>query len=309
MPCYHPLKGWKSKSVNPVTGKRPVTFNRKQAYVDMPVTIPCGQCVGCRLERSRQWAIRCIHEAEMHEKNCFVTLTFNEEHLPKDRSIDVRHWQKFMKRLRKKYGSGIRYFHCGEYGDINMRPHYHAIIFGHDFDDKKLWKIKDENPLYVSDELQELWSHPKSGEPFGFCSLGAVTFQSCAYVARYIMKKQTGKSASDHYQWIDPETGEIHQRKPEYVTMSRRGGIGQAWLKKYKPDIFPNDFVVINGRKMRLPKYYDRQLELEHPAEFRSVKSARVVEAKRHSDNNTPERLKVREQVKLKQAERLIRPL
>ena len=179
-------------------------FNPKYAYqADQPEKLPCGQCVGCRLERSRQWAIRCMHEAQMHEDNCFITLTFNPESLD-DRSnpwsLDVRDFQLFMKRLRKKYGAGIRFYHCGEYGELNKRPHYHACIFGFDFPDKRLWKVTNSgHRLYISESLDELW-------PFGFCTIGNVTFESAAYVARYIMKKVNGDAAADHYEWIDEDT-------------------------------------------------------------------------------------------------------
>lgn len=255
----------------------------------MPVTVPCGQCVGCRLERSRQWAIRCVHEASLYEDNCFLTLTYNDDHLPKDRSLDVRAFQLFMKRLRKEHGDGIRFFHCGEYGPRYGRPHYHACIFNFDFADKKLWKITNEVPLYISENLCRLW-------PYGYSTVGAVTFQSAAYVARYIMKKITGDAAASHYEWVDDQ-GEVHQRKPEYTTMSRRPGIGKGWLEKYTSDVYPGDFVVLNGTKMRPPKYYDRQYEAAFPADFKKIRGARVRGAKEHADNNTRDRLRVREKV------------
>ena len=116
MACYTPLKGYRSTELTK-NGKRKIVFNRNHGFADLPVTVPCGQCIGCRLERSRQWAIRCTHEASLWEKNCFITLTYNDENLPKDGSLDVTHFQKFMKRLRKKHGAGIRFYHCGEYGD------------------------------------------------------------------------------------------------------------------------------------------------------------------------------------------------
>ena len=200
MPCYHPLKGYKSKERNK-SGKRSIVFNIKEGLYDQHVTVPCGQCIGCRLERSRQWAIRCSHEAQMHEKNCFITLTFSDEHLPEDRSVDVRHFQLFMKRLRKRYGDGIRFFHCGEYGDHFGRPHYHACIFNHDFEDKKIWKQSGSGEIiYRSASLEELW-------PYGYSSVGEVTFESAAYVARYITKKVTGDPAQEHYEYIDPKSG------------------------------------------------------------------------------------------------------
>lgn len=275
-------------------------------FADRPMKVACGQCIGCRLERSRQWAIRCHHEASLWENNCFITLTYNDEHLPEDRSLQLRDYQLFMKRLRKAYGPGIRFFHCGEYGERFGRPHYHAILFNLDFQDKKLWKMVNGLPLFTSGELSELW-------PFGYSSVGAATFSSAAYVARYIMKKQTGAGADvlkeiedpatgavhlrKHYEWIDPETGQVHSRRPEYVTMSRRPGIGRGWLDKYRSDVWPDDFVVIDGKKMKPPRFYDRCIELDDPDLHKAVKRKRQAGNLAHADNQTPERLAVREKV------------
>ena len=189
MACYHPLKGYRSSELTK-NGKRKIVFNRNQGYADLPVTVPCGQCIGCRLERSRQWAIRCHHEASLYENNSFITLTYADEYLPQNGSLDLNAQQKFFKRLRKKYGSGIRFYACGEYGSKFGRPHYHACLFNHDFADKTLWKITNDVPLYRSSSLEELW-------PYGHSSVGNVTFQSAAYVARYILKKITGEHADN----------------------------------------------------------------------------------------------------------------
>ena len=301
MPCFTPLKGWKAKTANS-DGKRPVVFDRALAYVDRPVTVPCGQCIGCRLERSRQWAMRCLHEAQMHEDNSFITLTYDDEHLPENRSLDIRHFQLFMKRLRKKIGVKIRFYHCGEYGENFGRPHYHACLFGYDFPDKTLWKKSNEMPLYRSELLEGLWT-------FGYSSIGRVTFESAAYVARYIMKKITGDRADTHYEWICPETGEIFERKPEYTTMSRRPGIGRQWLDAYHEDVYPEDFVVIKGKKMRPPKYYDAQFEIVEPKLHRRMKSKRIITAKKRAGENTPARLKVRQSVQEKRLQQLPRNL
>ena len=137
MTCYAPLHGYYSQERNPKTGKRSVVFSRNSGYDDRRVSVPCGQCIGCRLERSRQWAVRCVHESSLHRFSSFITLTYNDEHLPSDRSLNVEHFQRFMKRLRKHLEPlKIRFFHCGEYGDKFRRPHYHAIVFGYDFPDR-----------------------------------------------------------------------------------------------------------------------------------------------------------------------------
>lgn len=280
---------------------------------DESLDLPCGQCIGCRLERSRQWAMRCYHEASMYEENCFITLTYNDEHLPENKSLDVAHFQKFMKRLRKRFGAGIRFFHCGEYGEKYFRPHYHACLFNFDFPDKKLWKVNNNHRLYISESLSELW-------PFGFSTIGDVTFESAAYVARYIMKKVTGDAADSHYERVCLETGEVFNLKPEYTTMSRRPGIGKPWFDKYHKDVYPSDFVVINNKKLKPPKYYDTLEErysdalkslgnVSYEHTFDSIKDSRKMKATKFVDNNTPERLNVRESVQLARLKKLPRTL
>jgi len=195
-----------------------------------------------------------------------------------------------MKRLRKKYGDDIRFYMAGEYGEQFGRPHYHACMFNFDLPDKKLWKKERDHPLYTSESLQDLWG-------MGFTSIGGVTFQSAAYVARYIMKKVTGEPAEDHYTWSDPETGEIHTRKPEFTNMSRRPGIGSQWINTYMSDVFPRDFMVVNGKKVSPPRYYTNQYEMLYPEEAARLKLRRQKNAKKRSADNTPARLKVREEV------------
>lgn len=296
MVCFQPLKGWKSKTINEKSGKRSVVFSRNLGLVDLPVELPCGQCSGCRLERSRQWAMRCVHEAQLHEDNIFITLTYDNEHLPYGGSLYYRDFQLFMKRLlvhadrHLKRHPGIRFYMCGEYGENFGRPHYHAVMFNYDLPDKKLFKMERGNPLYTSEILSELWGK-------GLTSVGGVTFQSAAYVARYIMKKVTGDAAEDHYTRIDPETGEVFERVPEFTNMSRRPGIGAKWLEKYRRDVFPRDYVVLNGQKVTPPRYYTAQHELLYPEEVARIKVARRKRASERSHDNTPQRLKVREQV------------
>lgn len=302
MPCFHPLKGYRSAVVNPSTGKRGLVFKNIGAFTDLPVTVSCGNCLGCRLDRSQAWAIRCYHELQSHSDNCFITLTYDDEHLPIGNSLCLSDFQKFMKRLRKRYGAGIRFFHCGEYGPLHARPHYHAILFNHNFDDKLLWSRRDDILLYTSAALEELW-------PFGFSSVGDATFESAAYVARYIMKKVTGKMAEAHYSSFDPSTGEIFTRSPEYITMSRRPGIGHEWLKKYESDIYPCDFVVVGDRKKRVPRYYDKIIEMDNGELLDLLKRKRVLLANRNAHDNTPERLAVRKEVlksRLKQLPRRV---
>lgn len=295
MPCYHPLLAWRDSSkVNPKTGKSSLVFTAPANWRECePLKIPCGQCVGCRLERSRVWAVRCVHEASLHERNCFITLTYNDENLPSDRSLKMKHYQDFMKRLRKRYGEGIRFFHCGEYGSLNQRPHYHAILFNHDFEDKKLWKVNNGFKLYVSDSLSRLW-------PFGYASIGDVSFESAAYVARYVLKKVTGDAQEAHYKG----------RQPEYVTMSRRPGIAHEWFLRYKNDIFPNDKCVIrDGLLVRPPRYYDKIFDEIDPIAFKDVLTVRKLKALKSDQTVDYIRLGVKEKCKNKQLKSLIRPI
>lgn len=259
MPCYHPMLAYRAKEPNPETGKRSIVFNPNDGISSMSVTLPCGQCIGCRLERSRQWAIRCMHEASEHEENSFITLTFNNENLHPSGSLQLEDFQKFMKRFRKAiHPLKIRYYHCGEYGENLGRPHHHACIFGYQFPDKKLWRQSKGVNLYRSTQLEKLW-------PYGYCSIGDVTFESAAYVARYIMKKQTGKQGEEHY-------GDL---KPPYTTMSRRPGIGRHWYDKYSQDLYPSDECVIRGQILKPPKFYDSIYDLQDPESMKQIKRAR----------------------------------
>ncbi|AXH77650.1 MAG: replication initiator protein [Microviridae sp.] len=309
MPCYKPIEAWYSKSLNP-TGKRSLVFNAKQALQpDAPIEIACGQCIGCRVERSRQWAVRCCHEASLYTVNSFVTLTFDNEHLhqrEKPWSLDKSDLQKFMKRLRKFYfgskKSDIRYYACGEYGDKNSRPHYHILLFNFDFPDKELFNISNGNRYYISEQLSKIW-------PYGFCIIGDVTYQSAAYVARYINKKITGDGAEDHYQAVDIETGEIYEVLPEFNLMSRRPAIGRDWFDTFSGDVYPSDFVVIDGKRHRPPKYYDKLFESLDAEHLEYIKDMRNIKAQRFNDENTRSRLDVREQVFARKIDKLVRPL
>lgn len=302
MPCYKPIEAWYSKEVNS-SGKRSLVFNEKAAYSSRSMQIPCGQCIGCRLERSRQWAMRCVHESSLHESNCFITLTYDDEHLPANGSLVKKHHKDFIKRLRKHcYPKKIKFYLCGEYGDRNGRPHYHAIIFNHDFFDKSLISVSGDSRLYNSPQLTKLWGH-------GLTSVGDVTFESAAYVARYILKKVTGEQADEHYKSVDSETGELSVIEPEYTSMSNRGGgIGRAWYEKYKHDL-DKGFITMRGVKMRPPRFYDKLIEQDNSYFMDFLKFEREKEADSHVDDNTRERLDVREKVKKSQINQLKRNL
>jgi len=279
--CFHPLRAWRDDS-------QAITFSHAKG-VGFGFPLPCGQCIGCRLERSRQWAMRCVHEASLYEENCFITLTYSDEYLPRDGSLKKNHFQGFMKRLRSRFvGRRIRFFHAGEYGSRFRRPHYHACLFNFDFADKKLFKVSNGNRLFTSDVLDSVWNR-------GFGSVGSLTFESAAYTARYIMKKVTGDGAAEHYLGCDDVTGELTALEPEYTTMSRRPGIGRDWYEKYRGDVFPGDDVILRGRKMRPPRFYDCIYEQENPQDFARIKADRVRAGLKHKDDSTPARLAVRE--------------
>lgn len=249
-------------------GKKAIVFSYQPNAE--PIQLPCSQCIGCRLERSRKWAARCYHESQLHKENCFVTLTYSDEHLPSDHSLHKRHYQLWLKKLRNRFpDSKIRYFLCGEYGsdENTKRPHFHACLFGIDFPDKIIWKSSGENTLYMSKILDETWNR-------GISTIGKLTFASAAYTARYCMKKVTGEAAEDHYKWYD-ESGKEHILEPEFIAMSRKPGIGYEWYKKYKDDLFPSDNMVINGKGSKPSKYYDMLHERYFPEEMEVIKQKR----------------------------------
>lgn len=278
MPCYHPLPGWYSKERN-ASGKRSIVFSIEQGFKDRKVEVPCGTCIGCRLERARQWAVRCMHEAKLWESNCFVTLTYDDAHVPKDMSLRPRDFVLFMKRLRHE-APGVRFLQCGEYGDKYARPHHHAILFNCGFADRVRLKYKDGVQLWKSERLDSLWGQ-------GFCTIGEVTFQSAGYVARYSLKKVLGPAADLHY----------GARVPEYMTMSRRPGIGHDWVVKYMSDYYPSDEVVVDGKVCKPPRYYDTLYERFDAVGMRRIRAQRC-RARAEDVDSTGRRLTDREVVK-----------
>lgn len=303
MPCYHPLHGYKSKHLNP-TGKRSIVFKLSSGLLSEPVSVPCGRCIGCRLESSRQWALRCVHESQLHEDNAFITLTYAPDRLPYGGTLIKKDFQDFMKRLRKRVEPRkISYFHCGEYGERTRRPHYHALLFGLRFSDQQPYsRSPDGTVLYTSAVLSSLWPH-------GFSTVGEVTFESAAYVARYVMKKITGAQAEDHYTVIEPETGEVIRLQSEYTTMSLKPAIAKLWYEQFKGEVFPADEVVIRGKVMKPPKYYDRLLELHDIGAHAVVKADRKEAAAARASDSTTRRLREREEIKIAQTQNLKRKI
>ena len=218
MPCYNPISGYR-------TPNGTVVFTELARHgTTEPITVKCGQCIGCKLERSRAWAMRCVHEANLYKRNCFITLTYNDENIPERNQLKYEHIQQFLKKLRKHAEPNIVRFYLGaEYGTQNDRPHYHAILFNWDWEDKKYFKTtgSGEN-IYTSARLDRLWGH-------GYASTAEMTFESAAYIARYCLQKVTGEAAKEHYKRQD-ENGE-YMLEPEFNQMSTRPGIGADWFR------------------------------------------------------------------------------
>ncbi len=335
MPCYSPLKGWKC----PYSGG--ILFKDSGGLQKMEVS--CGQCIGCRLDHSRMWAMRIIHESCMWNDrggNCFITLTYSDENVPDDWSLHKNHFVKFMKRLRKVFApQKIRYFHCGEYGNVckhridlervgcplcNVgRPHYHAALFNCSFCDLESYATQDGIVRYTSPMLERIWKN-------GFVDVGDLNFESAAYIARYALKKVTGARAHDHYMDYDMD-GVIKWLAPEYITMSRghrceecrkkggrqpnclmcTGGIGYDWFQKYKKDIFPSDEVPVPGSGVfkGVPRYYEEIFKCEDPLSLEDIKAVRQVFMEEHAHEYTPERLMTKYKVKKAQAALLKRSM
>lgn len=266
--------------------------SREPHYLAKRIQVPCQQCLGCRDDRAKQWAMRIMHEASLHPANSFVTLTYDPAFLPERGTLVKKHFQDYMKRLRFRIEPArVRFYHCGEYGDEHGRPHYHAILFNYTYPDMQYKRRTSRGDrVYTSELLAGDWG-------MGLCEIGEVTYESAKYVAGYVIDRVTGDLAEDYYQRVDPETGEIYSLLPEYATMSRRPGIGKGWFEKFPKDVFPKDYVIVDGRKHKVPRFYDEALKSVDERAFLELKEAREVRGLRHSVNNSPDRLKVREEI------------
>lgn len=251
--------------------------------------------------------------------NSFLTLTYSDDFLPSDWSLNHDDFQRFMKRLRKSLSPAkIRYMMCGEYGDRDTelyneslhnkiipheknvgRPHYHVCLFGYQFPDLIPAGQNNGVIFYDSEILTRLWG-------LGRVAVGHLTFESAAYTARYITKKITGDIATDHYTRTDLITGETNQLLPEYLQASRRPGIGHGWFKKYSDDL-KKDYIVIRGVKMKPAKYYDRLFEQLDPEFYEQNKSAREITALETFEHCDTLRLTVKEGIKKRKLNQLTR--
>ncbi len=312
MACRHPMDA--AREIG--KGQKPLIYAHGRRPNPLAVgwealQIPCGQCRSCRLEKSRVWGARIAHEAAYLEESfglysTFITLIYDEKHLPYAGSLVKQQLQDFFKRLRARiYPKRVRYYASGEYGsrcqqhEINdcphcgpiQRPHYHAIVLGFDFPDKYYVGEREGLRIYESNLLRDLWK-------FGNHEIGSCTFESAAYVARYVMKKQSGKKAIEHYTRLDPWTNIWSEVDPEFAIMSRghkckncrfvgpvkeklicscTGGIGKDWYEKYKSDLYPSSDCPIPGRGTSgaPPPYYDRLYAIENPELMEEIKDDR----------------------------------
>lgn len=336
MPCYRPKDAYRLHGVKTPNGKSVIVFSVDQAAGKCyeRLQIGCGKCVGCLLDRSRDWALRCVHEAQFYENNCFITLTFSPESINSEGSLVKSDFVNFIKRLRKRVVWNeigpltiaqtrfLRYFHCGEYGSTGERPHHHALLFNFRPHDLEFWSMRNGVALYRSELLEECWSveiqasdyvwydpknvwerHGKYYVKLGYVIVGDVTWESAAYCARYVLKKTFGK---EKYEDIDKETGVVLDRIPEYCSMSNRPGIGRQWCEKWWSDLYPKNYMYHRGRRVRPPRYYDKVLEKLEPQTLERVKRERSKKA-RELMQQDPQRLRDSEKIKLRQIEKLER--
>ncbi len=249
MTCYGPSR---------VTIRRKsIIKGRRLAY---EVTVPCGSCLGCRTEQGRQWAVRIMHEKQMFEHAWFVTFTYSDDRIPKNGTLCAKHLQKFVKDLRQdiaKYTHApeVSYYACGEYGERTQRPHYHAALFGVDFVDRLRHPDDSRIGVWRSDTLEEIWGR-------GMVEFGSLTMASASYIAAYVRKKVGLTKEPDHYLRVDIDTGELIELDQEFARMSLRPAIGRRWIEKFWRDVYPRDFVVIDGFEAKPPRYYDKYMDL-----------------------------------------------
>lgn len=195
---------------------------------------PCGKCPACRRARTREWANRIVHELGYWDKSCFLTLTYDNEHLPE--MLDKRQLQLFIKRMRKAVEPvKIKYFACGEYGELYHRPHYHLIVFG----------IAKDDPFFIFKNQVAGKNYFTCDQwPYGFIDVGSVTYKSAAYVAGYIQKK-LGKEA-------------YGKKTPPFQIQSQ--GIGRRYVDDNLRQLVSNVGFTMNGTKCSLPRYYRKVL-------------------------------------------------
>jgi hypothetical protein len=300
MPCRYPLEA----AQIPGSGKRPVIYKagtRPKTLAEgyEALDLPCGKCISCRLKHSALWGARITHECafyweEFNLPSSFITLTYDEKHLPDYGCLVKQHLQDFFKRLRERlrrrnYPEQIKYYASGEYGsrcpkhEIHncplcgtiQRPHYHAIVIGYAFPDRFQVGEREGLVVYESNELAELWDK-------GFHEIGSVSFESASYCARYVMKKVDGKLEDEgHYMRYCPFRDNWYEVPKEFAIMStghtKGEGIGGRWIQKYISSVYPQDELPVPGRGKfgGPPRYYDSIYEQSQPFDLEEIKATR----------------------------------
>lgn len=263
MACYHPSE---------------VSVDSKRTGAPEWTMVPCGKCLGCRTDQARQWAVRIMHEGVTNPPAFFLTLTYDDVSIPAHGSLDPTHPQKWLKRLRRKTGSRVSYYLCGEYGETTSRPHYHAVVCGTPFLDRELHTTRSGVPVWTSELLTSTWGH-------GLCEITPIAFQAAMYVAGYVGKKVARRFEEEEYERVDPETGEIIRLEREYGRMSLRPALGRTFIERYWRDVYPRDFVVVDGWPMKPPRYYDKWAEDNIPEIFEEVRHQRWLDREVFDDD------------------------
>lgn len=300
MACFNPLEGFRLRD-----GR----FSRlaPSDCQTVPMVLACGGCIGCRLDKMREWQVRMVCESLSHENVLMAQLTYDDDNLPNDLSLNKVDYRLWLKRLRKFVGNKkIRFYLGAEYGDLSLRPHYHAILFGvgkDDFSDCLPYRKSGDHQLYKSEKFNELWGH-------GFCNFGDAKAGAFSYAAGYVVKKRT--SASDaRYTRVDPVSGKTWQVMPEFGAMS--SGLGRAFFDEYRSDFAQSGFLVVDGKQVAIPPYFKNKLRNSfetsgaHSGDGFVIDDLEIAMAKRRefadSDdavfNSTPERRAVREECQL----------
>lgn len=324
--CTTPIKCFFAYDYDPNEGVYVWSIKEAKCYNHFEeAEVPCGKCLECTKRDMKGWTARALCEHSMHDCSCFVTITYNDEFLPDDAGLCRSEVKAFTDRLRteikRKYnGRKIVIFGCGEYGGNpgdpvktpEGRPHYHLCIFGFDFPDKTIFKMSDSGfPLYRSSFLERIWS--RDGAPKGFCTVQNLEFGDMAYCAGYVDKKAL-KKATAAKRYETPEAAQNYCgsvyfgkyvcsmkdgvfREAEFRIFPTRPALGRNWLDKYFSDAYPSGFIVIDGKKFTVPKYFDKIAKERNPEMFDKVKQERREKALLRVDENTPERRAVREEL------------
>lgn len=303
MPCFRPHVAWRY-----LPEKRQLVFGEHphlgSADWEMQLT-PCRECIGCEDAAARDWATKCYCESKLHDRNCFLTLTYDQAHVPPHRMLRKRDVTLFIKRLRKHFAPvRLRYFYVGEYGTRTWRPHYHLCGFGFDLDDKKAYgKSKGGFPLYESATLDRLWG-------MGKCTVQDMTAETAYYAAGYCTKKRDPHKTTteaDQAKWvpkkerarvcIDTDTGEKYRYVPEFHEASTRPtALGIGFLERYPLDVWTAQGIVLpDGHINPIPQSFLAKIQQWCEDDYNALKDARREKALQRIGDTMPNRLEVRE--------------